>query len=155
MITKTKYLQLQALFFSRVTSGLNPSKVVFEFISVAHANDFEEFTGDGTRTATLEISLGCFYMRNISDKQREKMGIRQEVTDVIYISPLELQQKYGNTKLPGHIRNSYSQFSVSFLDKHYEIDSIIDLEPMHLGNEETCIAYQLNLKGTTGNRSIN
>ena len=93
-------------------------------------------------------------MRNISDKQREKFGVKEEVTDIVYISPIELKNKYGSMTFPDYVRKSYSQIAVEFLGKHYEIESIRDLEPMHNGKEYICLAYQVNLRATTGNNNF-
>ena len=55
---------------------------------------------------------------------------------------------------PDYVRKSYSQISVEFLGEHYEIESIRDLEPMHNGKEYICLAYQVNLRATTGNNNF-
>jgi len=155
MITPSKFAQLQKLFFSKVTTCCNPSTVTLNFIKLTTNGDYADFTGDSERDIDQEITLRCFYDRNLSDKRREKYGVSTEVTDIVFISPLELKAKYGNIRFPEYILSSFSQISVGFLGKHYEIDNIIELEPMHNGKEWVCLAYQINLMGTTGNTDIN
>ena len=143
------------MFYNKLTSCCNPSSITLNFIKVTSTGSFTDFTVDSKREVEQEVVLRCFYMRNISDKQREKFGITQSTTDVVYISPIELEKKLGSKVLPDYVRNSYAQVTVSFLGKHHEIDSIIDLEPMHDGKEHTCLAYQMNLKQSTGNNDMN
>ena len=149
-----KFKRLQKLFFDKVTRGTNLSTINLDFIEVEHTTSFAKFTGDGNRSVSTTVILKCFYMRNISDKQREKFGVNQDVTAIVYVSPLELEKKFGSITLPDYVRKSYSQLKISFLEKNYEIDSIIDLEPMHDGTQEICLAYQINLKTNTGNSGI-
>ena len=155
MISQARFSALQELFFKKVTQCCNPSTVTLKFIKVISTGKYTDFTGDSQREVEKEIVLKCFYMRNISDKQREKAGVNESVTDILYISPIELKNKYGSSTFPNYVRKSYSQMSVEFLGEHYEIDSIRDLEPMHNGKEYVCLAYQINLKATTGNRDFN
>lgn len=154
MITPSKFAQLQKLFFNKVTKCCNPSSVTFSFIKLTSEGGFADFTGDSSRSIDKEVSLRCFYDRNLSDKSREKYGVSSEVTTIVFISPLELKQKYGDIKFPDYVRTSFSQISVTFLGKHYEIENIIDLEPMHNGKEWMCLAYQVNLMNSTGNTDI-
>lgn len=153
MISPARFTKLQRLFFDKVTKCCNPAKVTISYIAVTHGDSYEAFTGDGEREPDKVMVLRCFYMRNLSDKQREDIGVSQEVTDVVYISPLELKQKSGDDKFPEYVTNSFSQISIEFLGKHYELLNIVDLEPMHNGNSYTCLAYQLNLSFNTGNKS--
>lgn len=154
MINIGKFKQLQALFFSKVVSSCNPSTIKVNFIEVTSHNPFTDFTGDSARNVKTSFELKCFYIRNISEKQREKMGITEDVDSVVYVSPLELRAKIGTDNFPDYVRNSYSQMSIDFLGKHQEIVSIVDLEPMQNGNTFMCLAYQINLKNTTGNTNI-
>ena len=154
MISQGRFLQLQELFFKKVTLCCNPSTVTFKFIKITSTGKYTDFTGDSQREVEKYVVLKCFYMRNISDKQREKFGVKEEVTDIVYISPIELKNKYGSMTFPDYVRKSYSQIAVEFLGKHYEIDSIRDLEPMHNGKEYICLAYQVNLRATTGNNNF-
>lgn len=143
-ISVSKYKELQKLFFSKVTECGNPSTVNLKYIEIKSSDAFSDFIGEGKREPGKEYSFACFYTRNISDKQREKMGIADNVTDVIYISPLEVAKKTGSSKLPDFLVNSTSQTIVEFLGATYEIVNIIDLEPMHNGKEWVCLAYQFN-----------
>lgn len=145
-ISVSKYKELQKLFFKKVTECGNPSTVTLSYIEVTSSGDaFSDFVGEGKREAGKSYTFACFYTRNISDKQREKMGIAPNVTDVLYISPLELEKKTGSNKLPDFLKNSSSQTIVEFLGATYEIVNIIDLEPMHNGKEWVCLSYQFNL----------
>ncbi len=154
MITANKFRELQQLFFTKVTACCNPSTVTLKFIKTVSTGRFTDFVGDGLRSVDKEVVLKCFYMRNISDKQRENIGVTQDVTDIVYISPLDLKKHYGSNQFPDYVRSAFSDLSVSFLGKHYEILNIIDLEPMQMGKEYVCLAYQLNLKTSTGNKNI-
>lgn len=146
MISPAYFKKVQEAFFRQVTSCCNQAEVNFKYVTVSHSNSYEKFTGDGYRGVDKEFKLKCLYMRDISDKQREKHGIAQEVTDVLYVSPLELRKKTESINFPVNMRNSYANVEVSFLGKSYNIHNIKDLEPMHNGTEEMCVAYQINLK---------
>tara|TARA_Y100000031_G_C8057565_1_gene309075 strand:+ start:79 stop:510 length:432 start_codon:yes stop_codon:yes gene_type:complete len=143
------------MFFNKVACCSNTGKVELKFIKIEQGDDFSDFTGDNERTIEKDITLGCLYRRNISDKVREEVGVDQNVTDIVYISPLELKRKYGSMEFPDYIRNSYSQFAVKFLGKHYEVVQIRELEPMELGGKMMCIAYMITLNRDKGNRDIN
>lgn len=155
MISPAKFAKLQNLFFRRVTTCCNPATVTLKFIGLTSTGDYTDFTGDSERAVESEIVLRCFYNRNITDKMRENTGVAEDVTTIIYVSPLELKNKYGHIKFPDYVRKSYSQISVEFLGEHHEIESIRDLEPMHNGKEYICLAYQINLKDSTGDRDFN
>lgn len=143
------------MFFSRVTQCCNPSTVKLKTIKTISTGKLTNFTGDSLREVDKIYEFGCFYMRNISDKQREKMGVTQDTTDVVYISPLELERKTGDVLFPDYVRSNYSRIAVEFIGAYYEILNIIDLEPMFNGKVYVCMAYQLNLKKTIGNTDIN
>ena len=148
MVSAEKFAKLQRLFFQKVTSGCNVSTVDLKFIEVSSESALTKFTGDGKRTVKKSVNLKCFYKRNISDKDREKMGVSQDVTSIVYISPLDLNAKTGSMSFDDDITESYSGIMVEFIGKLYQIESIIDLEPMFDGKEWVCLAYQINLKNS-------
>lgn len=148
MVSAEKFAKLQRLFFQKVTSGCNVSTVDLKFIETSSESALTKFTGDGKRTVKKSVNLKCFYKRNISDKDREKMGVNQEVTSIVYISPLDLKAKTGSMSFDDDITKSYSGIMVEFIGKLYQIESIIDLEPMFDGKEWVCLAYQINLKNS-------
>lgn len=150
MISKKHFSVLQNLFYSKVASCCNSATVRLIFFSTDGGDRISNFVGDNKRVPTKTVDLNCLYQRNLNDKMREKLGVNQEITDIIYISPQELQKKTGNAKFPEEVRNSYAMIAIEFLGNHYELNSIVDLEPMHNGNELMCIAYQLNLKTLSG-----
>ena len=145
MISPATFARLQAMFFSKVTSCCNPATVTLKFIELTSTGRITDFTGDSVRTVGQEVVLNCFYKRNISDKDRENSGVSEDVNTMLYISPLELKNKFGFFNFPAHVRKSYSQIEVEFLGEILEIESIRDLEPQHNGEEYTCLAYQINL----------
>lgn len=154
MINTLKFKKLQKLFFKQVTSSCNPTTVTLKFIKLTSTGDYTDFTGDSGREVDKEVVLSCFYTRSLSNKQRDKFGVSEDVTTILYISPIELKNKFGSDTLPEYVRRSYSQIAIEFLGKHHEIDSIKDLEPMQSDTGYVCLAYQINLKETTGNRSF-
>jgi hypothetical protein len=149
VITPSKFKSIQELFFKKVALCCNPSSIKLIFVKVASQNDYDSFTGDGERSVDKEVELKCFYLRNISDKQREKTGVSQEVTDIVYVSPLDLERKTGSMDFPDYIKNAYSNLLVDFVGSRYSIVNIKELEPMQVGNKFVCLAYQLNLKRTS------
>lgn len=149
MITPSKFKELQKLFFQKVGSCCNPTSLKLKFVAVTSTNSYDEFTGDGERSVDKEVDLKCLYLRNISDKQREKTGVSQDVTDIVYISPLELEAKYGSQKFPDYVRNAYSHLIVELFGNSYSVVNIQELEPMPVGKEYVCLCYQMNLKRTS------
>lgn len=110
--------------------------------------------GDSPREVVSTVELHCLYKRTINDKERTKNGVTQMVDVVVYVSPLELEKRTGSAEFTSTIRNSYSTISVEFNGKHYEVTNIIDLEPIFVGGKEMRIAYQINLHGSTGNKTF-
>lgn len=155
MLSSSKFAYLQNLFYSKLATCCNPVLVTLTFFKTEGGDKFSNFTGDNKRVPDKVVNLHCLYQRDLNDKQREKLGVNQEVTDILYVSPIELEKKFGSNKFPQEVRNSYAMISVEFLGKHYELLSIKDLEPMHNGKEVMCIAYQINLRATTGNYDYN
>jgi len=149
------FAKIQQRFLSKILSGGNPSKVTIQLLKTTSTGSFTDFTGDSTRSVDKEVILNCFYQRYLNDKQREKGGVGELVTMSIFISPLELERKYGTFDFPDYVRNSYSKIAIQFLGKHLEIESIRDLEPQQVFGKVTCVAYQINIKGDTGNTDFN
>lgn len=155
MLSSKRFQSLQMLFFNKLNSCCNSVTVKLIFFTLTGGDRISNFTGDNKRTENKVVDLHCLYQRDLNDKQREKLGVGQEVTDVIYITPIELEKKTGSNKFPEEVRKSFAMIAVEFLGQHYELLNIKDLEPMHNGKEVMCLAYQLNLRHTTGNRDYN
>lgn len=149
------FSKIQQRFFATLSRCGNPTEVIIQFIKVTSTGSFTDFTGDSQRTVDMEFGLRCFYQRYLNDKQREKAGVAEDVTLSVFISPLDLQAKTGSFDFPDYVRSSYSRIAVKMFGKHHEIESIRDLEPQQLAGKITCIAYQINLKGNTGNTDFN
>lgn len=149
------YAGKQARFFGRLQRCSNPSTVKIQLIKITSTGDLTDFTGDSLRSVERELELTCLYQRYLNDKQREKAGVSELVSISIFISPLELEKKYGNFEFPKSVTSSYSGIAIIFDGQHHEIDSIRYLEPIQRLGKTTCIAYQINLRGGKGNTDFN
>ena len=156
MITASEYKKFQVQYFNTLTDFNNPTKVTLQYLSAdSSASDFTEFTGDTVVTIANSYELSCLYSRNINDKQRKSMGVSQDVTDVVYISPLELLAKTGNIDFPDYVRNTYKLLGVLLFGELYDVSSIKSLEPITIAGESACLCYQMNLKRNSSLTSIN
>lgn len=154
MLTPSIFQQVQETFLAKVTDVNNTAFVVLKFLDVDYGgSNLAAFKGEGTRSVATEVTLKCLYKKNISAIDRQKHGLSQEVMAMVYVSPLELQQKTGSQLFPGYTMGGYARMAVEFLGAHYEVESVVPLESQFNGNMFTCVSYQLNLKNTAGLKS--
>lgn len=156
MLTPSIFQKVQETFLAKVTSVNNTSVVTLKFLDVDYAGDkLAAFKGEGVRTVSSSVEMKCLYKKNISEIERQKYGLSQEVTAMVYISPLDLKAKTGSELFPGYTMGGYARMTVEFLGGYYEVQSITPLESQFDGKNYTCVAYQLNLKNVAGLKGMN
>lgn len=140
LVTKTKFLQYQNLFYKKLLS--TPYKIQLEIVAVQkveHAEEFsmDAFVGDSPRTSKF-YEFRALYEKEISNRTREKYGLPQEVNGVVYLSPKQLVPKLGDYHL------DWNKTKIHFEGRTQVIDRIIYLEEFKEYN--TCIGIQIFVK---------
>lgn len=104
-----------------------------------------EFTGEIKPIKQNSIKLHCFYNRTDSDIVRSKYGVSEEVTLVVFVSPIELEKKTGSTRFSERIMRNKQLVKVKFNGNEYFVQNILYKEEFPDANETMAIAIQLNL----------
>lgn len=151
----SKFANIQKRFFDRITKCCNPTEVTITYLRAVSEGDLSDFLGDSQRVPEKTFKLKCLYQRYLNDKQREKAGVVEGVTLSLFVSPLDLERTTGSFNFPAQVRSSYSGIAVQIFGQHHEVESIRDLEPIQLLGRDTCVALQINLKGSRGNTDYN
>lgn len=146
MLTLSDYTRLQRIFFNNVVNCKNPVSVLIQVPTISSTGTFTDFTGDSGRDGfDTELTLKCLYKRSISDKDRAKYGIDEDIDSLVYISPLELKDKYASLTLPDAIFKTKQKAKVTLFDKVYRIKQIVENEPFLMEGTYTNISYELRL----------
>lgn len=91
------------------------------------------------------MEFHAFYQRNISDKTREKYGIANDVTALIYISPIEYKRKMGTYVPDSKLMVNKANLRVNFLGGYYSVNQIVVHEPIESGGVQYCFGIELRL----------
>lgn len=151
MISRSKYEEIQRCYYNHINRTTFKTFCTINYISLNHSNNLESFFADGDRAiaekdgVSQTFNIQCLYNRNITEKQREKEGIDQEVDTVLYISPLELELKTGSIDFPDYVRKSYSQITIQAFELVYKVTNIYEMEPLEVHGGRMCIAYRIDL----------
>jgi hypothetical protein len=114
---------------------------------ITSINSFTDFTGDSIRDFdTNKIELKCLYDKTISDRDRDKYGIGEDITARVYISPLELKVKTNEYRFAPAIMAASAAILVNFQGEQFEVAQIIELEKQIYDGEELSLAIELRLK---------
>lgn len=149
-MTRFHYLRLQKTFFTRLNCSCADSVVKITHPKATVINTFTDFTGDNKRSDETTYELPCLYQRNISDKERSKYGISNDVSARIYVSPLSLEKVTGYKIFTPEIRKVKGRIQCEIFDEKFMVDQIIDLEPLPMTEGGTLVlAYELRLKKRT------
>lgn len=138
LVTKTKFLQYQALFYRKLLA--TPYKVKLEVITIQNTKPSEEFSmdafvGDSPRVSTF-YEFQALYEKDISNRTREKYGLPMEVNGVVYLSPKQLVPKLGDYHL------NWNRTKVHFEGRTQVIDRVIYLEELY----GSCVGIQIFVK---------
>jgi hypothetical protein len=138
---------LQTTFFSRIGGCNNPASVTIQIPKITAFSTFTDFTGDSAEDfAKNEYVVKCLYTRNISQKDRDRYGISEEVSTRVFISPLDLKKVYGEYRFTEEIMACKNTIRCIFLGVTYEVFQIVELEPMVIQGKDVSIAIELRLK---------
>lgn len=146
MLTLKDYLRYQKIFFRRITNSNNVGRVTIKLLTFSNSTDtYKDFVGDNTPEEESFI-FGCYYTKNEPEKRKEKEGILDDTTHIVYISPVELFQKTGSYTFPANVMKAKTGISVNFLGVESEVLQIRELEPIRIGGTDYTAAYELQLK---------
>jgi len=104
------------------------SKAVFQFSDVISTGLLTDFIGEGETVWGNDLELHCLYSQNISKVTREKYGVSDDVSLVINISVLELEEKTGSKELGERLMETKSGIRILFNNKFYTLDNIRESE---------------------------
>ena len=149
---KSDFIHFQKSFFTHLTTGFNPVEVTIHKLGydADEVYDLDDFVGGGTLQDTTTFKLKALFKKIVTEKDREKYGVDTNVSIIIYISPLELEQKTGSKTFPDYFMNSYAGYSLEFQKRLYEVERVIMLEEFFTTDEIMCMAYQFDLSREGG-----
>lgn len=135
LVTRRRFLALREEFHDQVS--VQQQSVLLEWNRVSQAsNSLDKFRGDSPEFVNRK-RIKCLFDLTINAKKREKYGISEDISCVVWLSPIGIKTAFGTQKLP----NDY-QFTVVFQNERYVIESARYLEEMY----GSYIGVQLNLK---------
>lgn len=140
LVTKTKFLQYQNLFYRKLLN--TPYKIKLEVVSVQKVKPTEEFSmdafvGDSPRTSKF-YDFRALYEKEIPNRVREKYGLANTVNGIIYLSPKQLIPIFGDYHL------SMNRTKVHFEGRIQVIDKIVYLEEFK--EYGSCVGIQIFVK---------
>lgn len=155
MLTRTTFLRLQKTFYSHITQCSNKAQVELIVPSVTHnvagdLGNFAQFTGQEAQVKTEAGAayygkFDCLYMRTIPDETRDKEGIDHDVKSLIYISPLQLHEKWGFYSLLVPETNYGVNLRANLFDDEQHILQIVDREPLQFDGQTISLAVELRI----------
>jgi len=116
------------------------------FPSFTGKDSESSFFGDNIKNWNGKLTLKCYYEKNISPKKREKFGIADEISAIVYVSPKELYEKTGKYRLSNLIMKKATGIKVTFDSRNYSLEEIIDKENTDNESSEFSIGIELRLK---------
>lgn len=122
--------------------------VLFEIPAVTSVNKFTDFTGEGNRNFTAPATtynFHCAYKRNLTDKFRTSYGIDDDITAIIYLSPLEVKKFTGTKEFIASVKVNTQKVRITLFGVVYRIKRYIELEPMKVGTDMLSLAYEFRL----------
>ena len=141
MWTVGTYQDKQRIFFSAVNRAPNPAKarLLIETLN-PEGGVLADFLGEGARTVTEE-QYRCLYQRTISQDQRTKLGLDDEIVAMVTIPTLEVRRVRGTDALPGP-----EGVTIRLFSDHYDVTKITALEPFVINGSNLAIGYLLHLR---------
>ena len=137
IVTRSHFLRYQEALYQKILSV--PYKVGLEVSAVngspSSGFSINAFVGDSPRTLNT-YELQALYVKEISNREREKYGLPMEVNGEVYFSPKQLVPLFGTYLL------DWNKTKIHFEGRIQVIDKVVYLEKMY----DTCIGIQLFLK---------
>ena len=138
-ITHTKFIEFQRKFFQTV-KGLPVMCTFHEIHNDPNGSGFDALMKTSPKLPETTFKLQALYKKDFTPYDRVRYGLRENVSGIIWFSPLELKRRAGIVTL------KEQNYKVHFDDIHdsdqtYQIDCIKYLEPMY----NTCIAIEIHL----------
>ena len=144
LITKQRFLRYRDLFYRKVSQS--PEVCTIITTAKTSAGSLEDFVGASNRTTT-EYTIPVLYNYDIQDFGREKVGLTNMQSAVVYISPLQVLKAQGEGSVPQYVDKAAvllkAQTTKVILKGHrYIVEKVDFMEPLF----DTCIAIQLTLR---------
>ena len=119
LVSRAKFFSYQRVFYSKIMA--TPYKIQLEISTVKAVPQPEEFSmdafvGDSPRESKF-YEFRCLYEKEISNRTREKYGLPKEVNGVVYLSPIQLMQKFGDFHIDWNRTKVHFEGSVQVIDK--------------------------------------
>lgn len=140
LVTKTKFLQYQDMFYRKLLQ--TPYKIQLEVVTIKKLDPIEEFSmdsfvGDSPRESKF-YEFRALYEKEVSDRTREKYGLPKEVNGIVYLSPKQLVPKLGDYHL------DWNRTKVHFEGRTQVINKVVYLEEFK--EYGSCIGVQIFVK---------
>ena len=127
MLTEGHIKALRGIYLKRLT--LQRSYITIEFAKVVSEGQLHDFIGENETVWENPIDLQCLYNGDISEVDRSKFGIKEDVDTIFYISPDELKGRLGEENFKERILKTKSGLRVLFDGKYYIPKKIEEMEP--------------------------
>lgn len=135
-LSHTTFVQVQAQFHRIVQSSpLCANLVIVE--STPEAGSYDTLMGNSTRSITKEVPLKVLFNRNVDDNTRTKFGLSEDVSGVLYVSPIDLIIATGSWKLDGR------KLKVQFLEETYLVKRVHYIS--NVPKFSSCLAVEIRL----------
>lgn len=139
VLPKREFLGYKDRFHSQVIA--NPLKALVEYDTPSDtetSSDFYDRIVGGLPVTTVSKDIHVLFDINATGRDRNKFGIQDNISCVLFTSPQELESNFGFWKFPEKALN----VRVLFEGENYLVDTVRYLEEMY-GH---CISVMLQLK---------
>jgi hypothetical protein len=132
-LTHTHFLRAREIFYQTVSKS--PTSCTLRINEVVYSDDYSDFIGDSPRKK-IDFKVKCLFTRNITPAQRDKYGLSELVTALVYISPKSLEQEFGTWKI------NRLKTTVIFYEEEFVIEGILYQGEIY----DNCVSIVLQLK---------
>lgn len=133
-LTRTRLAHFQGAFFREVSKSPYKATLIVTTVGVANSA-LEAFVGSSPRTSTRH-EIPCLYQKNVQATERKKYGFSDDVTGIVYASPLSLVPLLGTYKIDA------LKTQVEFFGHTDNIESVSYDEELY----DTCVAVVIGLR---------
>lgn len=131
-LTAHRFHKMRNSFAREVAKS--PAVCQLQITDVTQTTAFDAFTGDSDREI-FTYDIKCLYEREFSKNTREKYGLSEKVTGIVYLAPEALQTATGTETLDKRT------LKIMLAGILYGVDTVINKAPFY----GTCVAIEIRL----------
>lgn len=141
ILTHSRFLRYREAFYKKVIQSPQVVELVMHQTEAAgedvpaRRKSLLDFVGDSPRIEKGYL-LHCLYEHTTDPHVREKRGLNDEVSGVVYLAPQQLKALTGKETL------DRLATKIKFRGAEFIVDSVVQLEPFF----GTCISVEVRLK---------